>query len=73
MRLANLFADLRDPRYRHAMLEALRSRPAAQAKLQLYLAVAPHHAQHPLRCLSDFLTTALTTNPEDSKRQEKSR
>ncbi len=73
VRLANLFADLRDPRYRNAILEALRSRPAAQAKLKLYLSVAPHHAQHPLRCLSDFLTTALTPKPEDSKRQEKGR
>ena len=59
VRLANLFADLRDPRHRHAMLEALQSSPAARAKLQLYLAIATRHAEHPLRCLGGFLSTAL--------------
>jgi len=65
VRLANLFADLRDPRYRHAMLEALQSRPAALAKLKLYLAVAPQHANHPLRCLGSFLSTALRPKTQE--------
>lgn len=59
VRLANLFADLRDARYRRAMLEAMQSRSVAKAKLKLYLAIAPRHAEHPLRCLGGFLSSAL--------------
>ncbi|HEY2572671.1 MAG TPA: hypothetical protein VGH65_01340, partial [Verrucomicrobiaceae bacterium] len=59
VRLANIFADLRDPKHRDAALQAVKSSPAAMARLKLYLDVAPEHKDHPLRCLGAFLRDHL--------------
>jgi hypothetical protein len=59
VRLANIFADLRDAKHRGAVLAALKTRPAAVAKLKLYLDVAPQNAGHPLRCMHKYLGDQL--------------
>lgn len=59
VRLANIFADLRDAKHRRAVLAALKARPSAVAKLKLYLNVAPEHANHPLRCMRRYLGDQL--------------
>lgn len=64
VRLANIFADLRDPRYRHGVMEAVKSRPDARTKLKFYLAYALRHRDHPLRCLGDFIEDKLATGAQ---------
>ncbi len=59
VRLANIFADLRDPKHREAVMTAVKSSPAAMEKLKDYLEVAPEHKDHPLRCLGGFLRDKL--------------
>lgn len=59
VRLANIFADLRDAKHRTAVLTALKTRPAAVEKLKQYLDVAPKNAGHPLRCMGQFLRDRL--------------
>jgi len=59
VRLANIFADLRDAKHRGAVLAALKTRPDAVAKLKLYLDIAPQHSGHPLRCMRKYLGDQL--------------
>lgn len=59
VRLANLFADLADHRYRETILSALRTRPQAVEWLRAYMAIAPGYADHPLRCLGSYIEERL--------------
>ncbi len=59
IRLASIFGDLGKPARRQAVMVALRTRPEAMVKLKAYIACAPEHLDHPLRCLGTFLDDQL--------------
>jgi TolA-binding protein len=59
LRLANIFADLAQAEHRADLLSAIRARPAATSRLQLFLAKAGADRTHPLRYLGSYLGDQL--------------
>jgi hypothetical protein len=59
LRLANIFAELKETRERANLLDAIRQRPAAKERLKQYVAAIPKDMSHPLRYMQAYLTDQL--------------
>lgn len=59
LRLANIFGELEKADCRADLLEAIRTRPAAQLRLKEFLAKAVTERAHPLRYLVSYLSDQL--------------
>ena len=72
LRLANIFAELKKPQQRPALLAAIRKNPRAVELLQTYLDKAHGNLQHPLLLMGGFLGDQLgfRFDPKPPKKAE---
>lgn len=56
LRLANIFAALKETADRPDLMDAIRQRPAAKERLLQYVAAVPKEMAHPLRYMQAYLT-----------------
>lgn len=64
LRLANIFAGLKNTANRPDLMDAIRQRPAAKNRLLQYVATIPKETSHPLRYMQAYLTDQF---PADAK------